>query len=450
MSEENDMTALLIANVMAAVQGLRLNADEFIHELRRKVAEGDRVAKETLNNPWNTSTPAKHAIASMQIRLNKAREKMIEVGPVFLAAWLEHKQLEGQLESFQAGLARMDDNGVPGSSAEFSEGHQRILEILIRQSGITNRDGQRASIETINRAGRMIKRQVEERWCDEVVSVPELTEARIIQHVSTVRGWSLSTGAVDEDRWQERSYQLKDDPSREFPFDNFMTRLPSPIVIDPPCLPRSWKESDRMHSVLWDALPAEPYYRSFIRQQEEGENLAFNWDVFGFDEGLPLPAYLTLDTMKRFDPDFREAYMRADRRARVLEVYQAKLEDIGINCWKASSRKRDIELLDWAFPVGKEVLFDTALWDAWRPWATLIAALKDYLNFKGVGEPGCPVYAWLYFLKGRLAKTDSDLPPFVREALFDWMMLPVPSSATPAVRILVPRDRLQPLVEGQR
>ena len=148
--------------------------------------------------------------------------------------------------------------------------------------------------------------------------------------------------------------------------------------------------------------------------------------------------------MIRFDEDFRAAYKRADRRFRVLDGYHAGLDGMTIDDLIRSKRKRDEELLEWAFPVAGKVLFSTALWDAWRPWGTLLASLKDYMDIQEVGERGCLVFAWAYFLKGRLAQTEMELPGFIRKAMFDWMLLPVPSMLTPAVRVLVPRDKLIP------
>ncbi len=157
-----------------------------------------------------------------------------------------------------------------------------------------------------------------------------------------------------------------------------------------------------------------------------------------------MPRHATLHAMIRCDERFAADYKRAELRARVLDGYRAGLEDVTLEDLAQSPSKKANELLEFACPVTRTVLFDVEKWDAWRPWDTLLSALKVYLETspEDPRSRGSLVFAWAYFLKGRLAESDADLPAFVREALFDWSLLPVTSTITPAVRILVPRDQL--------
>lgn len=454
MSDEDDVVALLIANVMAETNVLEIKGHELLEELSRKIADGNRTAKDTLRNAWNTAVPATRAIPKIETRLSELRDTLQVVGPAFLAAWLEDRQLAAQLD-FHRQRERHGARATGiGASGVLQPGHQRIVDILIDDAGVTSRDGERVSIETIVRAGRLIKRQAEIRWCDEIVSWQELLQAQVPQHVCVLHGWSAETGELyDFDPigmlWhhdpENDTWRTEIAPNLRFNSSRYHTALPIPVTIDPPGMPRDWRPDSavEVHPVLWDAFPSDKFYRSFVRELQDEENLAFNWDS-NWSEYEPMPRHATLDAMIRFDERFKADYRRAEMRFRVLDGYRAELDGLTLEDLARSSRKKAYELLEFAYPVARTVVFDVEAWDAWRPWGILLTALKTYLECSPDDQrhDGSLVFAWAYFLKGRLAETDEELPAFVREALFDWMMLPVPSSLTPAVRILVPRDRL--------
>ncbi|AOR76444.1 hypothetical protein BES08_06535 [Novosphingobium resinovorum] len=459
MSDEDDNMAVLVAGVMAEILGLRLSGRDLLEELSRRIDEGNRTAKDILQNPWNTSEPAARAVPRIQTKLNNLRGILSEVGPAFLAAWLEEKQLSDQLD-----FHRLRERGRAGAASEdtpagpLEVGYQRIVDILIKHAGVTSRDGERVSIDTVVRAGRLIKRQAEVRWCDEIVSWEELSQARLLLHVCVLHGWSAETGELrDFDTsgvlWhhdaEQDTWRTEIAPNPNFNSSTYRTTLPVAVKIDPPGMPRDWTPESKaeMHPVLWDALPQDRFYRSFVRELQDGENLAFNWSG---DSGATVPRYPSLEAMIRFDGRFKAEFQRAERRFRVLDGYRAEQEDLTLEDLARSRHKKAQELLEFCYPVASTVLFDTDAWDSWRPWGTLMAALRGYLECSpdDHGAPGSLVFAWAYFLKGRLAEAEENLPLFVREALFDWMLLPVPSTRTPAVRILIPRNSLKAPTES--
>ncbi|QBM74853.1 hypothetical protein E2E30_03090 [Sphingomonas sp. AAP5] len=462
MSSESDFKAQLIASVMVKLHGIQQNAKDLVEALYLEALGGSRKAKDTLANPWNSSVPPSRRKQEIETQLDYVRGILEKHGPIFFAAALEEMRLEKQREyqrDREKGAGPID---VKDGLALLDPGYARIINILRDQARVSNRDAERASVETIIQAGRVIKRQTEDRWCDHVVSVRELSQARVLQHVSVPVGWSLATGKVwyterAGDYWHHdpvtNTLRAEPAPDPYFDSERCQTILPTPLNIDPPGLPRAWTPDSaaEMHSVLWDALPDEPFYRSFIRKIEDDESIALYSECALPDDEEPTPPFASVEAMIRFDDEFRAAYKRADRRFRVLNGYHADLDGMTFEELFRSDRKRDQELLEWAFPVGGKVLSNTALWDAWKPWGILLASLKDYLDIQEVGERGCLVFAWAYFLKGRLAQTEDELPVFIREAMFDWMLLPVPSVLTPAVRVLVPRDKLllQPVPHQQ-
>lgn len=298
MSDEDDNVALFVAGVMAEILGLRLSGRDLLEDLSRRIEDGDRTAKDSLRNPWGTAVPASRAIPSIETRLDLAADKLQKVGPTFLAAWLEKKRLEDQLNFHrlrERGGARAASDGTP--AGPLASGLQRILNILTVDAGVTAYEGSRVSVETVVRAGRLIKRQAEVRWCDEIVSWEELSQARLLLHVCVLHGWSAETGELrDFDTsgvlWhhdpEQDTWRTEIAPNPNFNSSSYRTALPVPVKIDPPGMPRDWTPESQaeMHPVLWDALPQDKFYRSFVRELEDGENLAFSWHG---DWGVTMP-----------------------------------------------------------------------------------------------------------------------------------------------------------------
>jgi len=460
MSEDNDLMALLVASVMTRVTGLDRSGQQMVEALHTKMMAGDVTAKHTLHNPWNSSVPASRRMPAIETRLEELGTQLEEAGPNFLALLLEMQRLEKQ-RLHQHDREQQSLRGTFDiQSGSLEAGFGRIVRVL-QAEGVSNRHGSRVSVATLARAARLILHQTEDRWCDEVVSMRELLQANVLQRVCVLHGWSLDTGEVyDFDglgvSWHQDSVKgtWRTEIARNPDFDTsrYRTALPVAVTIDPPGIPREWTPESmvEMHPVIWDAFPPDKFYRSFVRELEDGENLAFNWTDRWSGDPEPMPRHATLEAMIHRDERFAEDYRRAELRFRVMDGYRAELEDVTLEELAQSPREKASELLGFAFPVASAVIFDVNKWDAWRPWGILLEALKVYLKCHpdDHGARGSLVFAWAYFLKGRLAETDDDLPAFVREALFDWMMLPVPSTLTPAVRILVPRDRL--MIDGGR
>jgi len=460
MSEDNDLMALLVASVMTRVTGLDRSGQQMVEALHTKMMAGDVTAKHTLHNPWNSSVPASRRMPAIETRLEELGTQLEEAGPNFLALLLEMQRLEKQ-RLHQHDREQQSLRGTfDMQSGSLEAGFGRIVRVL-QAEGVSNRHGSRVSVATLARAARLILHQTEDRWCDEVVSVRELLQANVLQRVCVLHGWRLGTGEVhDFDGlgvlWAKDSAhgtwhtEVAHDPN----FDSswYCTTLPVPAIIDPPGIPQNWTPESmvEMHPVIWDAFPPDKYYRSFVRELEDGENLAFNWTDRWSGDPEPMPRHATLEAMIRWDDRFASDYRRAEMRSRVLDGYRAELEDVTLEELAQSPSEKASELLDFAFPVASAVIFDVDKWDAWRPWGILLKTLKVYLESHpdDQGARGSLVFAWAYLLKGRLAQSDDDLPAFVRAALFDWMLLPVTSTLTPAVRILIPRDRL--MTDGGR
>lgn len=68
-----------------------------------------------------------------------------------------------------------------------------------------------------------------------------------------------------------------------------------------------------------------------------------------------------------------------------MELESVTLEDLA-----RSPRKKAYELVEFAYPVARTVLFNVEKWDAWRSGGTLLAALKGYLECSpdDQGAPG--------------------------------------------------------------
>lgn len=460
MPEVNDLMALLVASVMTRVTGLDRSGQEMVEALHAKMMAGDVTAKHTLQNPWNSSVPASRRMPAIETRLEELGGQLQEAGPAFLALLLEMQRLEKQRLHQQDREQQSVRGAVDIQSGSLEAGFERIVRVL-QAEGVCNRHGSRVSVATLARSARLILRQTEDRWSDEVVSVRELSQANVLQRVCVLHGWSLRTGEVhDFDGlgvlWHQDpvhgTWRTEIARNPNFDASRYRTALPVPVTIDPPGIPRDWTPESmvEMHPVIWDALPPDKYYRSFVRELEDGENLAFNWTDDWSGNPEPMPRHATLEAMLRWDERFAGDYRRAEMRFRVLDGYRAELGDVTLEELAQSPKEKARELLDFAFPVGRTVLFDVVKWDAWRPWGILLKTLKVFLECHpdDQGARGSLIFAWAYFLKGRLAQSDDDLPAFVREALFDWMMLPVTSTLTPAVRILVPRDTLT--IDGGR
>lgn len=460
MSEDNDLMALLVASVMTRIMGLDRAGQQMVEALHARMMAGDVTAKHTLHNPWNSSVPASRRMPAIETRLEEIGAKLEEAGPAFLALLLEMQRLEKQRLHQQDREQQSVRGAVDIQAGSLEAGFERIVRVL-QAEGVSNRHGSRVSVTTLAGAARLILRQTEDRWCDEVVSVQELSQANVLQRVCVLHGWSLGSGELhDFDRlgllWHQDPVQvsshMENARNPNIQVSRYRSALPVPVTIDPPGIPRNWTPNSvvEMHPVIWDALPPDKYYRSFVRELEDGENLAFNWVDGWSGVPEPMPRHATLEAMIRCDERFADDYRRAEMRFRVLDGYRAELKDVTLEELAQSPREKARELLDFAFPVARTVLFDVDKWDAWRPWGIMLKTLKAFLECHpdDQGARGSLVFAWAYFLKGRLAQSDDDLPAFVREALFDWMMLPVTSTLTPAVRILVPRDRLT--IDGRR
>lgn len=453
MSSEADILVQLVAGVLSQMHGLQNDGQDLLNALYLELLAGSRSAKDTLANPWNSSVPPSRRKSEIETQLDQVHDVLEKVGPSFLAALLHKGRLEKQRE-YQLDRERaVGRSAINDESGLLKPGYKRLLDILRDQARVSDRDASRLSKKAVLQFGRIIKREGEDRWCDTLVSIRELSQAGLMQNVSVPIGWSVATGEVwyakrASYHWHqtpvEGSSRLKAAPDPFFDPSRCKSILPTPLSLDPPEFPRDWTPDSgvEMHPVLWDAMPDERYYRSFVREIVEEENIALYWPCALPEYEEPTPPFATMDAMIRFDEDFRAAYQRADRRFRVLDGHRAELGGMILDELAASGRKRDRELLEWTYPVDGEVIFDTALWDEWRPWGTLLAALKDYLQYPNVGRCDCLVSAWAYYLKGRLAQTEAQLPVFVRRALFDWQLLPVPSILGPAVRILIPREAL--------
>lgn len=453
MSSKTDVWVQLIASVLSQMHDQEKDGQDLIDALHLDALAGSRAAKDTLAYPWNSSVPPSRRVREIETQLDQTRDILENVGPRTLAAALRKERLEKQREYYLdrerlAGRCRNTDE--PGV---LEPGYMRLLDLIRDQARVSDRDAARVSKKTVLQFGRIIKRECENRWCDTVTSIRELSQAGLMQHVSVPVGWNVTTGEVWYVKYAARHWQQdaaqgsslpESAPDPYFNSSRCQSILPISVAMDPPDLPRAWTPDSNveMHPVLWDAMPDEPFYRSFVREIAEVENIAFYRPCALEEHEEPTPPFATLDAMIRFDEEFRAAYQRSDRHFRMLDGYRVELDRKNSDELAVSGRKRDQELLEWTYPVDSNVIFDTALWDAWRPWGMLLAALKDYLEISEVGGRDCLVSAWAYYLKGRLAQTEEELPSFVREALFDWLLLPVPSVLAPVVRVLIPRDRL--------
>jgi hypothetical protein len=453
MSSETDVLVQLVASVLSQIHGLQKDGQDLVDTLHLEALAGSRTAKDTLANPWNSSVPPSRRLPDIETQLDQVRDILENVGPTFLAAAIQRERLEKQRE-YQLDRERAARrNAAKDDPSPAEAGYKRLFDMLRDQASVSDRDAGRVSKKAVLQFGRIIKREGQDRWCDTLISVRELSRAGLMQHVSVPVGWSVTTGEIWYTEraghyWHqdpvEGTFRLEAAPDPFFDASRCQTVLPTAVAMDPPGLPRAWTPDSNveMHPVLWDGMPDEHYYRSFVREIAEEENVALYRPCALPEDEEPTPPFATVDAMIRFDEDFRAAYQRADRRFRMLDGYRVGLDDMIVDELAASGRKRDGALLEWTYPVDGDVIFDDALWDAWRPWGTLLAALKDYLQYPDAGGRDCLVSGWAYFLKGRLARTEAELPVFVRRALFDWLLLPVPSVLAPAVRILVPRDRL--------
>ncbi len=271
MSEEYELLALLIASVMTRMIGLSQSGQQLVEALSAEAMAGDKTAKNTLHNPWNSSVPPSRRMPAIETRLEELGTRLEQVGPDFLAILLEKERLEKQ-RAYQEARKRRSGRGVTdGESGSVEAGFERIVRVL-RDEGVSNRHGQRTSVATLTWAARLILGDTNDRWCDEIVSIQELSKAKVLQHVCVLQGWSFWTGEIyDYNELGELEHQ---DPVQ----GTWRTALPVPVPIDPPGIPRDWtpESTVEMHPVLWDTLPPDKYYRSFVRELEDAENLAFN------------------------------------------------------------------------------------------------------------------------------------------------------------------------------
>ena len=167
---------------------MRKKGEDLVEALRLEALGGSRKAKDTLANPWNSSVPASRRMPDIETRLDDVRGELEKLGPSFFAAILEVQRLEKQREYHQDRVKLSGLIKTEGGPSLLEPGYSRLVNVLRVHAKISNRDAQRASVEMIIQAGQVIKRQTEDRWCDHVLSVRELSRARLLQHVSVPGG----------------------------------------------------------------------------------------------------------------------------------------------------------------------------------------------------------------------------------------------------------------------
>ncbi len=442
MTNIDELLAQFCINAMFAADASEEAVEEMLAALNARIEAGDNRARAAARNRWGTTMAPSRVVERLRPELQELDEEAITLLPRAVIVLLRRGIVREQLAAAECRTAATAPPVTPeqiNGAPDGYEGFARVVTIM-RDAKLTDRTCNRASVAIIQQAARLIARSDQPRICDDIVDREALRQAGLYSLVCKTKGWD-PTATHEQLAAAWRTVAGAGEHERHVPW---ITWVPEVVVIDPPQLPRGWVHGAGMevYPTTWDAFPADPFYASFIRALAPDEQPYF---TLRDDQFVPtLPLWEDISSLRKNDSAFNAAFKKAENRARIVDGYRARHEERLHDLIAAGGpieRQRDVELVEWVAGLDALVISDLEAWDAWRPWGTLISALKAYLG-DDLWETGSVVRCWAYLLYGRHLQSEAEFPTFIRRELFDWHQMPVSSNMYGAVRYLVPKDQL--------
>ena len=376
--ESRKPSARLFERVVEYLWGGEQRLFAALMTLQERADNGDRSAKASLRNPWGTSLTPKRAIPLLRRGIAETDEEIGRLGPELLALLLRKKLLADQMEQYSSNASIIPSTGASARLAE---------------AGIADWMVERLSESSLERLAVMI------------------TEAtRTSTYFNTV-GWCDVARFENEIAEERNPQKIKEiDPTRIFVSSRFEV-----------------SENRTLPGFYWESVVDFPEFRCFYRE-------AFKSEHYDVDQDAWLPPYETIEEYERYDPEF------AMRLAEAREAGQWSEEHIFDD-----PREEYMIPEEWCFVERLVPRFRAwpALWHAFRPFGEIAVALSRHC---GESSPSLfedwALKVQLFYLFGRHRRFKSEAEKAIRVELFDFLRLPVLTYGAPAVRVLIPKDRL--------